>query len=109
MMKIGRVYSQLRPAFGLGSSRSARRSSRGPVFGPGAGIMVRRAVLLGRANRARPARRVNTREKTIAGGVEYGVGEDRKLRKKRGLPNKTNTRTSPTLPLVSLLFSQLQT
>jgi hypothetical protein len=33
--------------FGFGSSRSARRSSSGPVFGPGAAIIVRRLAMLG--------------------------------------------------------------
>jgi hypothetical protein len=37
------------------------------VFGPGAAIIVRRPAMLGRAGcRASAARRVNTREKTIA-------------------------------------------
>lgn len=67
IMKIGSVRSHLRVGFGFGSSRSARRSSSGPVFGPGAAIIVRRLAMLGRPDcRASAMRRVNTRENTIA-------------------------------------------
>lgn len=39
---MGSVLSQRRLGVTEGSSRSARRSSKGPVLGPGAGINVRR-------------------------------------------------------------------
>lgn len=98
-MKIGSVRSHFRVGFGFGSSRSARRSSSGPAFGPGAAIIVRRLAMLGRADcRASAARRVNTREKSIALFLKclFGVffswwldwGVER-LRKKR-VSNKTN-------------------
>lgn len=93
-MKIGSVRSHLRVGFGFGSSRSARRSSSGPAFGPGAAIIVRRLAMLGRADcRASATRRVNTREKTIAvfegvylvflSGWWFGLGGGERLRKKR--------------------------
>lgn len=92
-MKIGSVRSHLRVGFGFGSSRSARRSSSGPAFGPGAAISVRRLAMLGRADcRASATRRVNTREKSITVfvgcfiwcfvGLVVGLGGER-LRKKR--------------------------
>lgn len=120
IMKIGSVRSHLRVGFGFGSSRSARRSSSGPAFGPGAAIIVRRLAMLGRADcRASATRRVNTREKTIAvfegvylvflSGWWFGLGrgevaEEKSVQTRQTIPGPFDVTAPPTVECTTLLF-----
>lgn len=105
-MKIGKVSNQVRLPFGFGSSRSARRSIRGPAFGPGAAIRVRRADMVGRPIRARAARRVKIREKTIAEGFGVEWGEVGKIAScgRKDVGKQDKHRTSQHTPDNQLLF-----